>query len=415
MNEQDKKLADYAVVFELVGRITSYESEEAAIDNIMDLFRNLCAPSRIIYISMVDGRYSEIRTFPEKINPEAVVSDLINNFKDDYAWTTSGAGFRLKIRGREGVLGLIEVEGVLFPDHKSHYLNLSLTIASALSLAISNSRVYQSLLHVNKKLGQLNIHLEEQVGNKINEIRHKEQMLIQQSKMASMGEMIGLIAHQWKQPLNSVGLTIQDLKDAYNYGEIDDKFIDNIVDSTMKQVEFMSKTIDDFRNFFVPSKKKTVFNVKSAIEELLSMFIHLFNKVHIDVFVKTDKDVLLLTEGYPNEFKQVALNIMTNSRDAIVSKRKVDTEKRGLIEISVSNNENKSKVIISIRDNGGGIPEDLIMKIFEPYFTTKENEGTGIGLYMSKTIIETNMGGSLTVHNIDGGAEFVISLNGDTI
>lgn len=152
--EKDNRLADYAMAFELVSRITSYESEETAIDNIMYLFRNLCAPSRILYISIVDGKPSEIRTFPENINPEAVIGDLINNFKDDYAWTTSGAGFRLKIKGRDGVFGLIEIDGVLFPNHKNHYLNLSLTIASALGLAIPNARVYQSLLNANKQLEQ---------------------------------------------------------------------------------------------------------------------------------------------------------------------------------------------------------------------------------------------------------------------
>ncbi|MBF0519265.1 MAG: PAS domain S-box protein [Nitrospirae bacterium] len=251
------------------------------------------------------------------------------------------------------------------------------------------------------------LHLQGEVLKNI----EQERLLIQQSKMAAMGEMIGLVAHQWKQPLNAVGITIQDLKDAYTYGEVDDKYIDNLIGSTMKQINFMSKTIDDFRNFFVPSKEKILFNIKINIEELLSMFAHVFGKSDIDVSVETGQDALLLTEGYPNEFKQVILNILNNSKDAIVARKKFYFEIKGSILISIGTNEDKSKIIVSIRDNGGGIPDEMIRKIFEPYYTTKGAEGTGIGLYMSKTIIETNMGGSLTVRNIDGGAEFVISLD----
>ncbi|MBF0520183.1 MAG: PAS domain S-box protein [Nitrospirae bacterium] len=265
--------------------------------------------------------------------------------------------------------------------------------------------------HMEDELHRFNNELHCRVEQETEKRRAQEQMLIQQSKMASMGEMIGLIAHQWKQPLNAVGLTIQDLKDSYNYGELDAGYIESIVDSTLRQVKFMSKTIDDFRNFFVTSKKKILFDVKSAIEELLSMFIHIFNRSNIDISVKSEQNVLLITDGYANEFKQVVLNIINNSKDAIVLRKRNIPEMQGLIEINTSSTEDKSKVIVSIKDNGGGIAADVITKIFEPYFTTKGTEGTRLGLYMSKTIIETNMGGTLTVKNVDNGAEFLIILN----
>ncbi|MEO5356037.1 MAG: ATP-binding protein [Nitrospirae bacterium YQR-1] len=262
-----------------------------------------------------------------------------------------------------------------------------------------------------EELKNLNINLETMVEAETKKRHKHEQMLIQQSKMASMGEMIGLIAHQWKQPINAVGLVIQDLKDSYTHGEINGKFIDDVVGSTMQQIDFMAKTIDDFKNFFIPSKKKVLFDVKTTIDELLSMFKHVFSKSNIDISVKADHNVLMLTEGYPNEFKQVVLNMLNNSKDAIVSKKIKDSDLKGSILINIDNSEDKSRVIVSIRDNGGGIPDDVVGRIFEPYFTTKEQEGTGIGLYMSKTIIETNMGGSLMVYNVDGGAEFMISLD----
>jgi nitrogen fixation/metabolism regulation signal transduction histidine kinase len=262
------------------------------------------------------------------------------------------------------------------------------------------------------KLQELNTHLEQRVEEGISKIIHQEQILVQQSKMAAMGEMIGMIAHQWRQPLNAIGVNVQDLKDTYAFGELDEKYIEQIVDTTMNQVNFMSKTIDDFRNFFVPSKRKLRFDVKSNIGELLSMFIQVFNKSDIDISIKAEPDTLLFTEGYPNEFKQVVLNIMNNSKDAIISKRNTGAPPptQGRIEIMIGNNKERDKIMISIRDNGGGIPANIIDNIFEPYYTTKEKEGTGLGLYMSKTIVETNMGGTLTVKNAEEGAEFTMIL-----
>ncbi|MBF0456302.1 MAG: PAS domain S-box protein [Nitrospirae bacterium] len=260
------------------------------------------------------------------------------------------------------------------------------------------------------QLKRLNDHLMELVTEEIQKRQRNEQLLIQQSKMASMGEMIGLIAHQWRQPLNAVGMIVQDIKQAYIYGELDELYINNSVDTTMKQVYFMSKTIEDFKNFFKPSKERVRFNITVAIEELLAMFSHIFKKSDVDISFETWQDAIMFTEGYPNEFKQVVLNIMNNAKDAITSKRDAGNIITGLIEINLSNNEQLDKVIVSMRDNGGGIPEQIIEKIFDPYYTTKGDQGTGIGLYMSKTIIETNMGGTLTVKNVDEGAEFMITL-----
>ncbi|MBF0464466.1 MAG: PAS domain S-box protein [Nitrospirae bacterium] len=288
-------------------------------------------------------------------------------------------------------------------DYTDEDLNIIQRLAAIYAIAIDRKRM-------DEDLKTLNCNLEAMVKAETEKRQNQEQMLIQQSKMASMGEMIGLIAHQWRQPLNAIGLNIQDLGETYSCGEINDKYVEDIVGSTMNQINFMSKTIDDFKNFFIPAKEKQLFNVKTAIEELLSMFVHVFNRSKIHISIKTEQDALLVTEGYPNEFKQVVLNILNNSRDAVVTKKKNAPEINGWIELSINNNEGKSKVIVSIKDNGGGIPESIKERIFEPYFTTKGAGGTGIGLYMSKTIIETNMGGSLTVRNCDSGAEVRIEI-----
>jgi PAS domain S-box-containing protein len=267
-----------------------------------------------------------------------------------------------------------------------------------------------SLKKMEDELKLLNNNLESMVKVEIHKRRTSEQILIQQSKMASMGEMIGLIAHQWRQPLNTVSLIVQNFQEVYTTGKLNDKFIQNSVDEAMRHLFFMSKTIDDFRDFAIPSKKKIPFDVKIIIEKLLSMFKPIFRKNEINILLKAAKNTVLLTEGYPNEFMQVILNILNNSKDAIIAHP--DSERCGRINFNVKNDKDRTKIIISIKDNGGGIPEKIIGKIFEPYYTTKETTGgTGVGLYMSKTIIETNMGGQLTVRNIDGGAEFIITLD----
>ncbi|MBV6342700.1 sensor histidine kinase, partial [Candidatus Magnetobacterium casense] len=258
-----------------------------------------------------------------------------------------------------------------------------------------------------RQLRELNMNLESMAKEETTKRQMQEQMLIQQSKMASMGEMIGVIAHQWKQPLNSVGIIVQDIRDAWQFGEIDEQYVNEMIASTMSQVNFMGKTIDDFRNFFKPSKQKVSFDVKTAIEDLISMFKPVFNKNNITINLQVEHSISLVTDGYPNELKQVMLNILNNSKDAIIASRATSD---GLIELKIANDESGARIVIVIRDNGGGIAAEVIDRIFEPYFTTKGSEGTGIGLYMSKTIIETNMGGGLTVRNVDGGAEFTIVL-----
>ena len=263
-----------------------------------------------------------------------------------------------------------------------------------------------------EELNELNIILEQRVMEEINNHMKQEQLLIQQSKMAQMGEMIGLIAHQWRQPLGILSIIISDFEDIYAIGKMDDKYVKDSVEKSLQQILFMSNTIDDFKNFLKPSKEKIKFDVKSNIEQLFSMFKKIFISNNIDVSIITDEGAELFTEGYPNEFKQVILNILNNSKDAIVSRKQLNTEIKGQIEINLKNSKDKYKIVVSISDNAGGIPEAIIEKIFEPYYTTKESQGgTGLGLYMSKTIIETNMGGMLTVRNVAGGAEFLITLD----
>lgn len=234
--------------------------------------------------------------------------------------------------------------------------------------------------------------------------REQEALLVQQSKMAAMGEMIGAIAHQWRQPLNALGLMIQDLKSAYEYGEFNETYLAEMMERSMGQIHFMSSTIDSFRSFFKPSKEKEFFSLSAATEDVLSMLSAQLKNNNIKVVQELDEHNSDVVYGFKNEFEQVVLNILSNAKDAIL-------DKNGFGTISICSKTKNNSVRLSFLDTGGGISEDIIDKVFEPYFSTKEQgKGTGIGLYMSKIIIEEHMGGKLIVKNKNGGALFEIVL-----
>jgi len=250
----------------------------------------------------------------------------------------------------------------------------------------------------------------EKLKNEINErrsvqdeLREKELLMIQQSRLAAMGEMIGNIAHQWRQPLNMLGLLAQDLAMTYKKGDFSTQYLEANVQKVMETINHMSKTIDDFRNFFRPDKQKTDFRILEIIEKTVSLLEGSLKAKQIRTAVVAASDPVV--NGYPNEFSQVILNIMINARDAFVTQHVTGPA----ITIEIGTEE--GRCVVTITDNAGGIPEEIIDKIFNPYFTTKgPDQGTGVGLYMSKMIIEENMGGTLSACNVDGGAQFRIEV-----
>ena len=266
-----------------------------------------------------------------------------------------------------------------------------------------------------EELEFLNKNLEGKVTEEIEKRRSNEQILIQQSKLAAMGEMIGAIAHQWRQPLNALGLLIQDVQDAYDFDELNDAYIADMVRKSMTQVNFMSKTIDDFRNFFRKDKEKQDFYIYKSIEDVLALIASQLESHMILIKFECDEELKELTiNGYKNEFKQVILNLIANAKDALVEHVEAGFRSKyehGIINLHMEKLD--GKLLVTVQDDAAGIPEDILERIFEPYYTTKEEgKGTGIGLYMSRTIIETNMGGKLCVENVEGGgAKFSVEVN----
>jgi C4-dicarboxylate-specific signal transduction histidine kinase len=235
-------------------------------------------------------------------------------------------------------------------------------------------------------------------------LREKEQLLMQQSRQAALGEMIGNIAHQWRQPLNALGLTIQELALANECGVFTVELLDANVASAMEIILHMSQTIDDFRNFFQPDKEKSWFRVNQILMKTISLIEANFREHRIGIEIAPMDD--LEVNGFPNEYSQVLLNILMNAQDAFLGKKG-----SGDARIIVRAWREEGRAVVTIADNAGGIAENIMDKIFDPYFTTKEQGlGTGIGLFMAKTIIEKNMGGRITAHNVGDGAEFRIEV-----
>ncbi|GAB7025147.1 sensor histidine kinase [Geotalea toluenoxydans] len=260
-----------------------------------------------------------------------------------------------------------------------------------------------ALTEKRRELEELNRSLEVRIVKAVDEVRRKDEMLILQDRLAVMGEMINNIAHQWRQPLNSLGLLTQQLPIFYDSGKLSREFLVENTVKGMELIQHMSRTIDDFRNFFRSDKEKVTFSINQLTARTLSLVEKSFKDQKIGIALILEGDPILT--GYPNEYAQVLLNIFMNARDALLD-RNVDDAL-----ISIHAFAEGGKTVVTITDNAGGVAEEIKGKLFDPYFTTKgPDKGTGIGLFMSKTIIEKNMGGRLTVRNTGNGAEFRIEV-----
>jgi signal transduction histidine kinase len=241
--------------------------------------------------------------------------------------------------------------------------------------------------------------LDKRVKEEIEKRQQKEQLLMHQSKLAALGEMLGNIAHQWRHPLTRLSLLIQNLEIAFNMKKLDKERFEKFKENALMQINYMSETIDDFTNFFKKDTKKVEFCPKEIIEDALKLIDARIkqNKVEVQLDIKKTEPIY----GYKTEFSQVILNIINNAID-ILKERNIENKK---IWIRIDGKK------IEIEDNAGGIPENIKDKIFEPYFTTKfQSQGTGIGLYMSRVIITQHFNGKLYAYNSKNGAVFVIEL-----
>jgi len=241
------------------------------------------------------------------------------------------------------------------------------------------------------------------IKKEVEKNKKQQLLMLQQNRLAQMGEMINMIAHQWRQPLNHLSLINQTLYYQYLKHGLDEKRINEFIEKSNKTIVQMSATINDFRNFFKPDKKKVPFSINDVIDHTLEITKPMFGDKSINITFKVDKSYK--SYGFPNELGQSILNILYNAQDALVEKEVLEKS------IKIDLYQKEEHIMVCICDNAGGIPEEIIDKIFDPYFSTKNSKnGTGLGLYISKIIIEEHMGGKLLAVNKEEGACFELFL-----
>lgn len=267
-------------------------------------------------------------------------------------------------------------------------------------MAESLQKLLEEQKQAEERLLRLNETLEQRVGDEVAKNMAQERLLIQQSRLAALGEMIHNIAHHWRQPINALNLLLGNIMDAYHYKELDDAYIADATATGNRLIQQLSATIDNFRNYFRPDQEKTRFRVEDAANAALNILGVSLEHRQIEIIFSPGEAGEV--EAYLNEFTEVILNILNNARNAILNKH----IPQGKITLTAGRDD--THAWLKILDNGGGIPAIALPKIFDPYFTTRE-QGTGLGLYMSKMLM-THMNGDINIRNIEGGVEALLTL-----
>ena len=247
--------------------------------------------------------------------------------------------------------------------------------------------------------------LQQEIDKQIAKRLENEYMLMQHSKLATMGEMIGHIAHQWRQPLAELAGVFMNMDSAYEFDKLDKTYFKEKIKNGNELIKYMSHTIEDFRSFFVPNHEKENFELSSYIQSAINIIDATLTYHHIKLNIISPKEPVFVT-GYPSEFSQVILNLLDNAKDILIEREIKNPHIT--IETKIENNI----VQVSVEENAGGIDEEIIEKIFDIYFSTKVKKGgSGLGLYMSKLIMESKDMGKIGVDNSSNGARFTVIFN----
>jgi len=289
-------------------------------------------------------------------------------------------------------------------DYKIAMLVLGLLFVGAFPLSYLLSRpiehMFDTVSRQQEELRELTHTLEERVAEKTEENARKDRLIIHQARLAELGEMIGNIAHQWRHPLTRLSLILQNAKALSNKGKLEPAKLTEMLTTANEQIFFMSDTIDNFKDFYKPTGEDVTFAARDAYDKVIDIIG--YDLKHKNIAITCEASETLTLHGNPNELAQVLLNLVGNARDALIERE----IKEAAIVLHARIEGDRG--IITVRDNAGGIAPDLLGRIFEPYFSTKAEKGTGIGLYMVRTIIQEKFGGSIDVTNVSGGALFTL-------
>ena len=371
---------------ELIGSIALLQIEKSITDYVLEVLKSLIIVFIIILIIVIPFTIILIRT---------ITTPIINLQKGIKELSSGNLGKQLDIYAKDEIGELT-----------TSFNNMSSELAKTDKIKILNTQLKKTstqLIVAKEELEELNDSLEKKIEVEIEKNTKQQVILMHQSKLVQMGEMIENIAHQWRQPLSQINSSVLLLDMTLLKENIKNTLIDEKLEEIESLTAYMSKTIDDFKNFFNPDKQKSIFTIEEAIKKSLDIVkgkIYI-NRVTIDV--KMNKE--LKCYCHLDELQQVVLTLLNNSLDALIIKNILKPK------ILIKAYKKDENILIEIEDNALGIDTDFIDKIFEPYFTTKhKTQGTGLGLYMSKMIIEEGLEGSLIVENRLNGACFIVEI-----
>lgn len=282
-------------------------------------------------------------------------------------------------------------------DERGYVSSLFCTIIDISELKATQKKLNEVLVEANKNL-------KHKVDEAVAEIRQKDEALIKQSRLAAMGETIATIAHEWRQPLNALGIQIQDLKLAYDCGEVNKEYIKEATTKSMRLIRSMSDMIDNFRKLFITDEiQAEEFRIVDAIDNAMEQ-LRLKNSIgELEIKINCNEEIVIT--GHASELSQAIFNLLENAKEAITSSK----PSKPLITLDVK--EENSRCVIEIENYGNPIPNEDIDRIFEPYYSTKKQaSGVGLGLFITKIIIEKSLNGKISVSNTDNGVKFTINI-----
>ena len=308
------------------------------------------------------------------------------------------------LKTNKKTIGVIYFQSMDDPNAGSEKdLDLISFVSNEIAQAIERKQFEDNLQTALEKLRILHRDLEKKVEIAVNNLREKDHIIIEQSRQASIGEMISSIAHHWRQPLNAIGVTVQSLSEAFEFDELTEEYLNDKINFSMKLLKNLSQSIDDFRFLYQSGNDICNYDLKKYLLKTIDLMKDKFTNSDIDLQLELADSYII--NGYPSDFSQAILNVLNNTYEILIS-RQIE-EPKVWVKFIIEND----KAVISIRDNGGGIDENVKDKLFVLYSSTKSNlNNTGIGLYMTKVMIEKNMKGTIEVINHQDGAEFIFTI-----
>ena len=406
LNNARKQSSEYAMALDLLGSLAQTRSEVETVQKILDTFDMLFAPKNLYYLPLKGEKPGKIQQSASSSPSDCEsIQHRLTHFAKEYAWTESGSGFTLKIRRGNKILGALEADGITFPEYKEHYLNLALAIVDICGLVIDNANAYQQITDQKDNLEQI-----------LKKLRETQKHLVESEKMASLGSLVAGVAHEINTPVG-IGITAASTIIERNI-QISELFQNQRMkqDDLKRYLRFIHKTgslilgnlqrtgdlIQNFKQVSVDqsTEQRRLFGLKSYLENVILSLQPKLKVKSITFTIDCDKNLKL--DSYPGLFAQIMVNLSINSFH-----HGFKDKKEG--EIHIAANTQNDSLHLQYRDNGKGIPSDILPKIFDPFFSTDQQLGTGLGLHIIYNIVTQKLNGSISCESeIENGVLFTI-------